>query len=233
MGLKEVVERIAGKRPASQRGSRGPQERKRSRDEATIQVPNSGSGASRSPSPPASPPPSPPMPPPSAHPPLAPSQQPPAPAASPPQAPVVPPSSPPPASPPPAAPARTPEPGVGSADATQYVEAPALRSDELVGVLVGIGGALKGEIYRVYDGENKLGRSEACDVNLLDAKISREHAMIVCDEGTLLILPLTAKNPTSLNDETLDEGDELSDGDVLRLGNPGSSTFRFRTVEGL
>jgi predicted component of type VI protein secretion system len=107
-----------------------------------------------------------------------------------------------------------------------------MSKGELVGVLVGIDGELKGHMYGVTDGDNKLGRSQECDLNLLDPKISREHAMIASEDGVLLILPLSDKNPVFLNDSVVDEGDQLSDGDKLRLGNSGSSTFRFRTIEG-
>jgi pSer/pThr/pTyr-binding forkhead associated (FHA) protein len=113
------------------------------------------------------------------------------------------------------------------------VEVPQTPQGEIAGVLVGIAGDLKGEIYRVFAGDNKLGRSQTCEVHLLDARISREHATILCEEGATAILPLTDKNPVYLNDEIVDEGAELSDGDSLRLGNPGSSVFRFRTIEGL
>jgi pSer/pThr/pTyr-binding forkhead associated (FHA) protein len=147
----------------------------------------------------------------------------------------------PPATAPPAAAAPPPRPAPkpaarprsDSAEATQYVTVPGLAKGELVGVLVGIDGELKGQMFAVMDGDNKLGRAQECEVNLLDPKISREHAMIACEDGVLLILPLSDKNPVYLNDEIVDEGDQLSDGDKLRLGNPGSSSFRFRTIDGL
>jgi pSer/pThr/pTyr-binding forkhead associated (FHA) protein len=98
---------------------------------------------------------------------------------------------------------------------------------------VGIAGDLKGEIYRIYVGDNKLGRAQTCDVHLLDARISREHATVLCEEGANAIIPHVDKNPVYLNEEVVDEAAELSDGDAFQLGNPGSSVFRFRTIEGL
>ncbi len=109
---------------------------------------------------------------------------------------------------------------------------PGFSRGTLVGVLVGIEGELKHEMFKVMDGDNKIGRSQECDIHLLDPKVSREHAMIAFDDGILLILPLTDKNPVFLNDTAIDEGDQLNDGDKLRFGNPGSSEFRFRTIEG-
>ena len=242
MGLKDVVGRFAGKKSAAgQRGSRGPRERKRERDEATQQVPTGlagGQGAPHpEPTPPAQPKPPPaaatPQAPPAYTPPPAAPHQPP-PAAAPHAQPVAPrPPAPAPSVPAtqrPSAPARPA--GPSSAEATQYVTVPDFSAGELVGVLVGIEGELKGEIFKVKDGDNRIGRSQECDIHLLDAKVSREHAMIAYDDGVLLILPLNDKNPTVLNDEFIDEGDQLSDGDKLRFGNPGSSIFRFRTIEG-
>jgi len=139
-----------------------------------------------------------------------------------------------PVTPPPAASSPlAPDPGVGSADATQYVEVPRIGKGKVVGVLVGIDGEFEGELFGIHEGDNKIGRSQECGVHLLDPKVSREHAMIAYDDEVLLILPLSGKNPTYLNDEMVEEGDQLSDGDKLRFGSSGSSTFRFRTIEGL
>ena len=118
----------------------------------------------------------------------------------------------------------------GSADApTQYHQTAAYKRDEVIAVLVVIDGDLKGDVLKLYDGENKLGRAEANDVVLASKWISREHAMIVHQEDVFAIVPLTEKNRTYVNDREVD-GAELSDGDVIRLGH---STFRFRSVEGL
>ena len=103
------------------------------------------------------------------------------------------------------------------------------ETSDLVGVLVGIEGKLKGRMFRVGDGESKLGRSELCEVHLLDPQISREHAQIVHQEGVLVLRALSPENPIQLNGEPVDDADQLSDGDKLKLGG---SSFRFRTIEG-
>jgi pSer/pThr/pTyr-binding forkhead associated (FHA) protein len=121
-------------------------------------------------------------------------------------------------------------PDPGSPDApTQYYQTAAFKKDEVMGVLIAIDGELKGEIFKLYDGENKLGRAEASDVVLASKWISRDHAMVVHQEGVFAIVPLTEKNRTYVNDREVD-GAELSDGDTIRLGH---TTFRFRSVEGL
>jgi pSer/pThr/pTyr-binding forkhead associated (FHA) protein len=117
-----------------------------------------------------------------------------------------------------------------AADApTVYHQTAAYKKDDVAAVLVAIDGELKGEVYPLFDGENKIGRAEASDVVLPSKWISRDHAMVVHQEGVFAIVPLTEKNRTYVNDREVD-GAELSDGDTIRLGH---TTFRFRAVEGL
>ena len=63
---------------------------------------------------------------------------------------------------------------------------------------------------------NTLGRSAECDVELLDPKVSRVHAQILAEDGELVIVPLTDKNPIYVNDEPVDEY-VLRDGDLLLI----------------
>lgn len=112
---------------------------------------------------------------------------------------------------------------------TQYHQTAGYKKDQVIGVLVAIDGELKGEVFALFDGENVLGRSQSCDAVLSSKWISREHAMVVHQEGVFAIVPLTEKNRTHVNDREVD-GAELSDGDTLRLGR---TTFRFRSIEGM
>jgi pSer/pThr/pTyr-binding forkhead associated (FHA) protein len=114
--------------------------------------------------------------------------------------------------------------------ATQYFRAVESEPQALVGVLVGIQGPLKGQIYKIHDGENMIGR-ERCEVLLADPtkRISRFHAKITHMEGALVIEAnpdVMEKNPTYLNDDAID-AEGLNDGDILRLGD---CTFKFRTI---
>jgi len=236
VGLKDVVERLAGKKQGKQLGSRSAPQRKRRRDEATVQVPSPIAGR------------------PAGHAPAAHSDPGRAAPADPGRAPSAPPSQPPPsrsmpsgarpapappppaaqAPPPPAPPSRAaPRPGADSAEATQYVTVPSVGPETLVGVMVGIGGQLEGEIHKVFDRDMKLGRAQDCDIKLLDPKISREHAKIVVVDSDVMVVPLSDKNPVFVNDQIVDEAEQLSDGDKLQLGNAGTSVFRFRTIEGM
>jgi hypothetical protein len=135
--------------------------------------------------------------------------------------------APPAATPPPFAPrpAASASPDLGGA--TQYFQVGQPAGD-LVGVLAGIAGPLKGQLFSVGDGDTRLGR-EDCEVTLRSQRISRYHAKIVHVDGAFVIEAnpeVSARNPTVLNDQTID-AEALSDGDVIRLGD---CTFKFRTI---
>jgi hypothetical protein len=110
---------------------------------------------------------------------------------------------------------------------TEYHQV-ARTAGDLVGVLVGVAGPLKGQLYPVGDGDTRLGR-EACEITLRSKRISRYHAKIVHVEGAFVIEAnpeVSSRNPTVLNDQTID-AEALSDGDVIRLGD---CAFKFRTI---
>ena len=109
---------------------------------------------------------------------------------------------------------------------TEYVDVRAMLPNQVVGVLVAIEGELEGEVYRVYDGENRLGRSPDCAIELPSRKISREHSKLIHQDGVFVIAPLSDRNPTILNDERTD-GAELSDGDTIKLGR---TKLKFRSI---
>jgi pSer/pThr/pTyr-binding forkhead associated (FHA) protein len=129
---------------------------------------------------------------------------------------------------------RVPQPAPPSASAprpdesskTRYGEAAALPRGRVTGVLIATEGDLEGEVYRVFDGENKCGRSKHCQVHLPSEWISREHAILIHQDGVFAIRPLKDENPVVVNGERT-EGAALQDGDVLRLGR---TTFRFRSA---
>ena len=101
-------------------------------------------------------------------------------------------------------------------------------SSGVVAILIGVDGKLRDEVYKVFDGENTLGRQGA-EVQLgdRDDAISREHAQIIHREGAFGLKPLKDDNPTFLNGEIVDGGAPLSDGDEITLGD---SKLRFRVV---
>jgi hypothetical protein len=222
VGLRDFFRRMLG-RDEPVRGVRGARMQPRGRDDVTMQLPNPHHRAPAPVAPAPLPRPSHEPPGPAAYPP------PPAPAPvhTPPQAPV--PAMPAAPAPQPPAPPPAPAPGGTSEARTQYLKIPSLAP--VTAVLVGIDGDLSGEVFKLRAGENKLGRSESCDVVFPDPslKISREHATVICEGDMFAIAPLNDKNPTFVNDEAT-EGSELNDGDLVRMGR---TTFRFRTIPGL
>lgn len=131
---------------------------------------------------------------------------------------------------PPPAPVAPPPPPVKSGDsgATRILTLDSSSHGAVKGVLIGIDGKLAGEIFKVRDGENRVGRSASAEIRLDDGEdaISREHAIIIHRDGAFGIKALKRDNPTWVNDEQV-EGGTLSDGDLIRVGR---NTFRFRVA---
>ena len=142
---------------------------------------------------------------------------------------------PPPAAPPPptvAVPAPQPQaPPAPSRDVegkkTVIVDVGSLFKSQVVGVLVAIEGEFEGEVYKLKDGENKIGRSKDCHVQLPSDSISRPHALLIYKEGMFAIRTLAPDNPTYVNGERISEVTQLSDGDSVKLGR---TLLRFRSV---
>jgi len=100
----------------------------------------------------------------------------------------------------------------------------------VVAVLIGITGKLAGEVYKIRDSENRLGRSESADICLgdRDDTISRKHALVIHKDGAFLLKRDQAQNPMTVNDETVTEtGVMLTDGDSILIGE---TTFCFRVA---
>jgi hypothetical protein len=62
-----------------------------------------------------------------------------------------------------------------------------------------------------------IGRTNACDICLPDANVSRSHAAIVCHDGAWHIEDLDSTNGTLLNGHPVASG-LLRDGDVIEIG---------------
>lgn len=122
---------------------------------------------------------------------------------------------------------------VTSDDATVYTNPSEDSALTAVGVLVALFGETKGQTFAVSSGEITLGRGDACDLQILDAKVSREHAAITSGDGSSTIRALVDRNPIAINDVPITGPTTLNDGDKLQFGNSGASIFRFRTIEGL
>lgn len=131
-----------------------------------------------------------------------------------------------------AEPVATPGP-VSSGEPTEYVTPDTIEVDVAAGVLVGIFGETRNQVYLLKNGQCTLGRSETCDLQILDPKVSREHAAIFCDQGAVSIQALNDRNPVFVNDAAIASVVTIADGDKIQFGNTGASIFRFRTITGL
>lgn len=124
---------------------------------------------------------------------------------------------------------RTPTGGMprrGPEDSDPSAQTMIVPGGKIVAVLIATAGQLENEVFRIFDGPNKLGRGDACQVVLPSQRISREHALINHANGGFTIKALSERNPTRINGESA-QGGELKDGDTLKMGD---STLRFRTV---
>jgi pSer/pThr/pTyr-binding forkhead associated (FHA) protein len=115
------------------------------------------------------------------------------------------------------------------AGSTRMISVPGVSQAGVVGVLIAVDGKIRDEIYKVRDGENRMGRLPSGDVVFddRDDSISREHALIIHQHGSFGIKPLRESNPTFVNGDQIEGGASLSDGDTIQLGN---TTLKFRIV---
>jgi len=98
----------------------------------------------------------------------------------------------------------------------------------VVAVLVGLEGPLENEVYRVFEGENVLGREGKPEPfpNTPDTKtISREHAVLRVAGEHFLIEPSNPKNATFVNGQLVDERSLVQHGDRIGLGAVRTATF--------
>lgn len=64
-----------------------------------------------------------------------------------------------------------------------------------------------------------IGRDPARDIQILDPKVSRKHALLRHEVDGHLIAPAKALNGLIINGETVTEETRLADGDRLQLGD--------------
>jgi pSer/pThr/pTyr-binding forkhead associated (FHA) protein len=74
--------------------------------------------------------------------------------------------------------------------------------------------------YGVYyvEGKSLIGRSEECDVFLVDPSVSRTHAIVEIVAGEPKVRDLGSTNGTFVNGARI-ESSALRSGDELRFGN--------------
>jgi hypothetical protein len=83
--------------------------------------------------------------------------------------------------------------------------------------------------YRLYEGNNTVGRNAGNDITIAgDSSISGHHATILFKKGKFYLKDEMAANGTFINEEEIEVGQpmEVVDGDSLKFGK---SVFRFKT----
>jgi len=93
----------------------------------------------------------------------------------------------------------------------------ALKKAPIVGWLVVMEGAQKGDDFRLRDGQNILGSGDGVDVQLRDVAVSAKHASIRYKEGVFALTDLDSTNGTFLNGEPAAK-EPLKDSDMIRVG---------------
>jgi len=99
-------------------------------------------------------------------------------------------------------------------------------AQRILAVLRICNGGFEGMTYELTADETIIGRNPTTDITLLDEGISREHALILYDEGVggYSVEDLQSTNGTKVNGKRVRSA-ELNDGDELQVGQ---TRFQFR-----
>ncbi|MDE5981208.1 MAG: FHA domain-containing protein [Bacteroidaceae bacterium] len=106
------------------------------------------------------------------------------------------------------------------------------RDRRVVGILVSFSANEAGEVYKVYEGKNIIGRGNDCDIPFPDdSNMSREHLLIQYIEakGVFRAVDRGSSNGTYINGQVCVLGDiiEIKTNDVIVLG---STKFIFLAI---
>lgn len=92
---------------------------------------------------------------------------------------------------------------------------------KIVGVLISYSGNPCGEVFKIYEGRNTIGRANTCDIVFKDEKMSGKHLMIlfVEAEGVFWAEDQMSSNGTYINGKFSRGMTEIKTNDVIVLGN--------------
>ena len=91
------------------------------------------------------------------------------------------------------------------------------RRGDQVGVLVVKSGVDAGKSFMLSAGDNSIGRSDGSSVRLTDESVSRQHAVIRCQNGKLSLFDVGSRTGTVLDGRTI-SGHPVGNGDVISMG---------------
>ncbi|MGK5742469.1 FHA domain-containing protein [Micromonospora sp. URMC 103] len=89
---------------------------------------------------------------------------------------------------------------------------------ELLPSLTIAGGPMRGASFRLGPAAQVIGRAPAADVVVSDPHLSRRHAEVWLAPDGASLRDLGSTNGTWLNDRRIDGVEQLTDGDVIRVG---------------
>jgi pSer/pThr/pTyr-binding forkhead associated (FHA) protein len=101
------------------------------------------------------------------------------------------------------------------------VSAAATPKRYVVGWLVGLNGAARGESYPLRIGRNVLGRDRRSDVVVPDDQASSHHADLVFrpEERRFILMDHNSTNGTYVNELEIEPRRDLTTKDVIRIGS--------------
>jgi pSer/pThr/pTyr-binding forkhead associated (FHA) protein len=91
------------------------------------------------------------------------------------------------------------------------------RRGEQVGVLVVKSGVDAGKSFMLSEGDNSIGRGNDAAVSLSDESVSRQHAVIRCQDSKLSLFDVGSRSGTVLNGQSIG-GHLITNGDVISIG---------------
>jgi hypothetical protein len=105
--------------------------------------------------------------------------------------------------------------------AVQKLDPLAAPKRYVVGWLIGLNGAARGESYPVRIGRNVLGRDRRSDIVIGDDQASSHHADLVFrpEERRFILMDHNSTNGTYVNDLEIEPRRDLVPKDVVRIGS--------------
>ncbi len=83
-----------------------------------------------------------------------------------------------------------------------------------------VSGKSKGYYFPLKEQAVTVGRDEACDVQILDERVSRRHMQLRCDDGakSYYASDLQSANGVFVNGQKISQESPLTDGDAITIG---------------
>lgn len=96
---------------------------------------------------------------------------------------------------------------------------PEEEASEKPACLVVVGGDLNGTIYDLNQGITTVGRSPDCVISVDFRGVSRKHFQVEMNAKVATLADLGSSNGTYLNNKKLEQTEQLTRGDVIKIGN--------------